>query len=49
MIYALVKELIKKGMTDGLQNKMDVFFAVGRLTEEQYMELTALIGGAENG
>lgn len=26
------------------QNKLDVFFAVSRLTDEQYTELTALVG-----
>ena len=28
-----------KGLTDDLKNKIDVFFAVGRITEEQYNEL----------
>ena len=27
------------GLTDDLKNKIDVFFAVGRITEEQYNEL----------
>ena len=28
-----------KGLTDVLKTKIDVFFAVGRITEEQYNEL----------
>ena len=28
-----------KGLTDDLKTKIDVFFAVGRITEEQYNEL----------
>ena len=28
-----------KGLTDDLKNKIDVFFATGRITEEQYNEL----------
>ena len=28
-----------KGLTDNLKTKIDVFFAVGRITEEQYNEL----------
>ena len=27
------------GITDDLKNKIDVFFAVGRFTEEQYNDL----------
>ena len=29
----------RNGMTDDLKNKIDVFFACGRITEEQYNEL----------
>jgi hypothetical protein len=29
----------RNGLTDDLKNKIDVFFAVGRITEEQYNEL----------
>ena len=28
-----------KGLTDDIKTKIDVFFAVGRITEEQYNEL----------
>ena len=28
-----------KGLTDDLKNKIDIFFATGRITEEQYNEL----------
>ena len=36
-----IKLKLKKrnGLTDDLKNKIDVFFAVGRITEEQYNEL----------
>lgn len=40
MLYrTLVKLKELKGLTDDLKNKIDVFFAVGRITEEQYNEL----------
>lgn len=40
MLYRTLKKLKEKnGLTDDLKNKIDVFFAVGRITEEQYNEL----------
>lgn len=29
----------RNGLTDDLKNKIDIFFATGRITEEQYDEL----------
>ena len=45
MIYALLKRMITKGNyeKEDMQNKLDIFFAVNRITEEQYLELTELI------
>lgn len=40
MLYrTLVKLKERNGLTDDLKNKVDVFFAVGRITEEQYNDL----------
>lgn len=40
MLYKTLKKLKERnGLTDDLKNKIDVFFAVGRITEEQYNEL----------
>lgn len=41
--YDLCKLLIERGRTDGLQIKLDLFFALDRLTESQYSELTATL------
>ena len=45
MIYTLLKRMIvtENYEKDDIQNKLDVFFAVNRITEEQYLELTELI------
>ena len=45
MIYILLKRMITTGNyeKEDMQNKLDVFFAVNRITEEQYLELTELI------
>ena len=40
MLYiTLLKLKERNGLTDDLKNKIDVFFAVGRITEDQYNEL----------
>lgn len=40
MLYrALLKLKERNGLTDNLKNKIDIFLAVGRITEEQYSEL----------
>lgn len=39
LFKTLLKLKERKGLTDDLKNKIDVFFAVGRITEEQYNEL----------
>ena len=51
MIYSLCKKLIAqykaKGQTEKLEemkDKLDVYFAANRLTEEQYRELMDSIG-----
>lgn len=43
MIYELCKKLIEMKKTDGLQEKIDVYYLSNRLTKEQYEELTELL------
>ena len=44
MLYnTLLKLKERKGLTDALKNKIDVFFAVGRITEEQYNVLMDIV------
>lgn len=43
MLYILLRQLIKSGQTDGLAEKIDVFFAKGRISLEEYNELTAML------
>lgn len=38
--YNICKLLIKLGRTDGLQAKVDMFYACGRLSDTEYTELT---------
>ena len=40
MLYrTLLKLKERNGLTDDLKNKIDILFATGRITEEQYNEL----------
>ena len=36
LFKTLLKLKDRTGLTDDLKNKIDVFFAVGRITEDQY-------------
>ena len=41
MLYRVLMRLIEKGQVDSLAVKIDVFYAVDKLTETDYNELTA--------
>nr|WP_271640429.1 hypothetical protein [Clostridioides difficile] len=49
-MYSLLKLMIEQknySAKEDLQHKMDVFYAVNRITEEQYLELTNLLNEKE--
>ena len=49
MLYrTLLKLKERNGLTDDLKNKIDIFFATGRITEEQYNGLMEIKEEAEN-
>ena len=39
----MLKRLIELGKTEGLEERIDVFFAAGKITEDQYNELIELL------
>lgn len=43
MLYRTLKRLIDLRRTDGLAEKIDVFYAAGKLTETEYNELTGML------
>ena len=43
MLYRTLKRMIERGQTTGLADKLDIFFAAGRITEEAYTELTGML------
>lgn len=46
-LYNTIKRLIALGRTDGLAEKVDVFYALSKLTEEQYNEIVGLLKEGE--
>lgn len=44
MLFLLLKRQIEKGKTEGLREKIEVFYQTGRLTEEEYEELLSMLG-----
>lgn len=43
MLYKVLKRMIERGQTDGIAQKIDIFFAANKLTEEEYAELTRIL------
>lgn len=39
MLYRILKRMIERKKTDGIEEKLDVFYAAGKLTREEYTEL----------
>ncbi len=40
MLYQVITRLIDRGAVDGLRDKVDVLYAVGRLSDEEYQAIT---------
>lgn len=43
MLYRTLKRMIERGNTEGMIDKLDVFFAADKITREQYDELVAML------
>lgn len=43
MLFRTLKRMIERGQTDGIEEKIDVFYAAGKLAEEEYTELMAML------
>lgn len=43
MLYRVLKRMIERGQTEGMAEKLDVFYAADKITQEQYTELTAMM------
>lgn len=43
MLYRTLKRMIERGNTSGIEEKLDIFFAADKLTEDEYNALTTLL------
>lgn len=43
MLYRTLKRMIERGQIEGLAEKIDIFYAAGKLTTDQYNELVDLL------
>ncbi len=43
MLYRTLKRMIERGQTSGMEDKLDIFYAAGKITEAQYTELLELL------
>ena len=48
ILYRTCKRMIERSTTKGLEIKMDIFYAAGKLTDEEYQELTELLKEKES-
>ena len=47
MLYRVLKRMIERGQIEGMAEKLDVFYATGKITESQYTELTQMLENAK--
>ena len=43
MLFRTLKRMIERGNTEGMAEKLDVFYAADKLTAEEYKELTDML------
>lgn len=46
MLYNVLTRMVERGQTEGLEEKIDIFFATGKLAEAEYTALIAMLGAA---
>ena len=46
MLYRTLKRMIERGQVEGLEEKIDIFFAAGKLAESEYTELLGRLAAA---
>ena len=43
MLYRTLKRMIERGQVENFEEKIDIFFAAGKLSESEYNELMKLL------
>lgn len=47
MLFRTLKRMIERGNTEGMAEKLDIFFAADKLTADEYNELTEMLKSEE--
>lgn len=45
MLYRTLKRMIERGQTEGMEAKLDVFYAANKISDAEYSELTEMLVG----
>lgn len=43
MLYRTLKRMIERGQTEGMEAKLDIFFAANKISEIEYLELASML------
>ena len=43
MLYRTLKRMIERGNIEGMSEKLDIFFAANKITEDEYLELIVML------
>ena len=43
MLYRTLMRMIERGQIDGIENKLDIFYAAGKISEAEYSELFGML------
>lgn len=43
MLYRALKRMIERGQTEGIETKLDIFYAAGKISETEYSELIGML------
>lgn len=43
MLYRTLKRMIERGYTEGMEAKLDIFYAADKITEAEYVELLSML------
>lgn len=43
MLYHTLKRMIERGQIEGIEKKLDIFYAAGKITDGEYSELVGML------
>lgn len=43
MLYRTLKRMIERNNVDGMEEKLDIFYAADKITQEEYTELISML------